>query len=60
MPLHYEQQVDVVIDEAGFEAIGRWLIGELHEVRFPLFVQWFEDWKQSRIQSSGETAVHTC
>ena len=60
MPWHYEQQVAVVIDEAGFDAMGHWLIEELHELRFPLFVQWFEDWKRSRTQRSNEGSVHTC
>ena len=46
MPEHYEKHVDVVIDGQTFTALGTWLIEELREVRFPLFVEWFDSWKQ--------------
>lgn len=46
VPEHFEEHVDVVIDESTFASVGRWLIEELHEMRFPLFVEWFDEWKQ--------------
>lgn len=47
-PPHLWECVDVVIDESTFTKMGHWLIEELREVRFPLFVEWFEKWKQRR------------
>jgi DNA-binding NtrC family response regulator len=38
IPSHFEQLVDVMTDEASFEVTGSWMIQDLHEVRFPLFV----------------------
>ena len=46
VPEHFEEHVDVVIDESTFSTVGWWLIEELREVRFPLFVEWFEAWKE--------------
>ena len=46
VPEHLEEQVDVVIDESTFSTVGPWLIEELREVRFPMFVEWFEAWEE--------------
>jgi hypothetical protein len=46
MPANFEHYVDVVTNEIGFGSTARWLIGDLREVRFPLFVQWFESLKR--------------
>jgi DNA-binding NtrC family response regulator len=59
VPEHFEEHVDVVIDESTFSSMGQWLIEELREVRFPLFVEWFEAWKE-RSESTGEGEVHVC
>jgi hypothetical protein len=53
MPVHFERQVDVVTDEASFDTAGCWLIDDLHEVRFPLFVRWFNDWKLHCVQNES-------
>jgi DNA-binding NarL/FixJ family response regulator len=47
-PPHCEEHVDVIIDESTFAAMGHWLIEELREARFPMFLDWFEEWKQRR------------
>ena len=56
VPKHFEEHVDVVIDESTFLTVGSWLIEELREIRFPMFVEWFEAWKE-RSSSTGENAL---
>jgi DNA-binding NtrC family response regulator len=53
---HFEEHVDVVIDESTFSTVGSWLIEELREVRFPMFVEWFETGKE-RSSRNGADAV---
>jgi hypothetical protein len=53
VPEHCEEHVDVVIDESTFSTVGSWLIEELREIRFPMFVEWFETWKE---RSSNDRA----
>jgi hypothetical protein len=53
IPAHFEQHVDVVTNEVGLGSSARWLIDDLHEVRFPLFVQWFNRWKQQYEQNKS-------
>ena len=48
-PPRFEEDVDVVIDESTFTKMDHWSIEELQEVRFPLFVKWFDEWKQRRL-----------
>jgi hypothetical protein len=55
VPVHFEEHVDVVIDESTFSTVGSWLIEELREVRFPMFLEWFETWKE---RSRSEDAIH--
>jgi CheY-like chemotaxis protein len=57
VPQHFEERVDVVIDESTFSSVGHWLIEELRETRFPVFVEWFEAWK-GRSGGNGEDGVH--
>ena len=57
VPQHFEEHVDVVIDESTFSSVGHWLIEELRETRFPVFVEWFEAWK-GRSGGNGEDGVH--
>ena len=57
VPQHFEERVDVVIDESTFSSLGHWLIEELRETRFPVFVEWFEAWK-GRSGGNGEDGVH--
>ena len=56
---HFEEHVDVVIDESTFSTVGSWLIEELREVRFPMFVEWFEEWKE-RSANNGKDVVQAC
>ena len=56
VPDHFEEHVDVVIDEATFLTVGSWLIEELREVRFPMFVEWFEAWKERSSRSEEDAA----
>ena len=56
VPKHFEEHVDVVIDESTFLTVGSWLIEELREIRFPMFVEWFEAWKE-RSSSTEENAL---
>ena len=58
VPPRFEEQVDVVFDESTFSAMGHWLLEELREVRFPLFVEWFEEWKQRRPSGDGKDTSH--
>jgi response regulator RpfG family c-di-GMP phosphodiesterase len=57
-PPNFEEHVDVVIDESTFSAIGHWLIEELLEVRFPLFVEWL-DGRKLRMNDSNDK-FHVC
>jgi CheY-like chemotaxis protein len=57
VPQHFEERVDVVIDESTFSSVGHWLIEELRETRFPVFVEWFEPWKERSV-GIGEDGVH--
>ena len=57
VPQPFEERVDVVIDESTFSSVGYWLIEELRETRFPVFVEWFEAWK-GRSSGKGEDGVH--
>ena len=57
-PPYFRECVDVVIDESTFSAMGHWLIEELRQVRFPLFVEWFEEWKQRRPSADSEDTAH--
>ena len=57
VPEHCEEHVDVVIDESTFSSVGHWLIDELREARFPVFVEWFEAWK-GRSGGNGQDGVH--
>jgi CheY-like chemotaxis protein len=57
VPQHFEERVDVVIDESTFSSVGRWLIEELRETRFPVFEEWFEAWK-GRSGGNDEDGVH--
>jgi DNA-binding NtrC family response regulator len=59
VPEHFEEHVDVVIDASSFGSVGRWLIEELQEMRFPLFVEWFDEWKQ-RSNDSKSDSVPVC
>ena len=59
-PPHFEERVDVVIDESTFSSMGHWLIEELREVRFPLFVEWFEEWKQRQRSADSEDTSRVC
>jgi len=59
VPEHFEGPVDVVIDESMFSAVGSWLIEELREARFPMFVEWFEAWKK-RSADHGNDVVQVC
>ena len=54
VPEHFEEHVDVVIDESTFSSVGHWLIEELRETRLPMFAEWFEGWKE-RSASNGKT-----
>jgi len=56
VPEHFEKQVDVVIDQSTFAAVGSWLIDELREVRLPVFVEWFEAWKERSASNGGGSA----
>jgi DNA-binding NtrC family response regulator len=53
LPEHFEEHVDVVIDQSTFAAVGPWLIDELREMKFPLFVEWFEAWKERSASNGG-------
>jgi len=55
IPPHFEERVDVVIDEPTFSTLGPWLIEQLREIRFPLFVEWFENWKRRSDGNGGES-----
>ena len=59
VPEHFEEHVVVVIDEATFSTVGSWLIEELREVRFPVFVEWFEAWKE-RSAEKGKDVAQVC
>jgi DNA-binding NtrC family response regulator len=59
MPPHFEEHVDVVIDESTFRSAGHWLIEELREVKFPVFVEWLESWKQ-RSPNDEKDAAQVC
>jgi len=60
VPPRFEEQVDVVIDESTFSTMGHWLVEELREVRFPLFVEWFEDWKQRHPSGDSKDTLRVC
>ena len=57
VPEHFEEHVDVVIDESTFAAAGQWLIEELREPRLPMFVEWFDAWKERSADDEKES-VH--
>ena len=38
VPVRFEERVDVVIDDSTFSSMGLWLIEELREAHFPMFV----------------------
>jgi len=57
VPQHFEERVDVVIDESTFSSVGHWLIEELRETRFPVFVEWFEAW-EGRSGGNSDDRVH--
>ena len=50
---HFEEHVNVVIDESMSSSVGHWLIEELRETRLPMFAEWFEAWKE-RSGSNGK------
>jgi DNA-binding NtrC family response regulator len=56
MPEHFEEHVDVVIDESTFSTVGPWLIDELRDTRFPMFMEWLEAWRE-RSEDTGNDAV---
>jgi hypothetical protein len=56
VPQHFEERVDVVIDESTLSSVGHWLIEELRETRFPMFAEWFEAWK-ARSGGNGEDGI---
>ena len=45
-PAHFEEYVDVVVDEFAFSTLRHRLITELRKFRFPLFAEWFDSWRQ--------------
>lgn len=59
LPAYFEEQFDAVMDEAGLGSLGSRLIDDLHEARLPLFVQWFNTWKQQREQNQSLTSYNT-
>ena len=59
VPEHFEAHVDAVIDESTFSNVGLWLIEELREARFPMFVEWFEAWRK-RSADNGKDIVQVC
>jgi DNA-binding NtrC family response regulator len=46
LPRHFENCADAVMDESSFLNFGHRKIEELREARFPVFLQWLEDWKE--------------
>ena len=60
VPPHFEEHVDVVTDEATFSTMGRWLIEDLRELEFPLFMEWFDEWKQPRPGEDSESTARVC
>lgn len=42
----FEAHADVEIDDTTFLNSGHWMIEELRAARFPVFTEWFEEWKQ--------------
>jgi len=60
VPPRFEEQVDVAIDESTFPTMGHWLVEELREVRFPLFVEWFVEWKQRRPSVDSKDTLRVC
>ena len=44
-PERYEEFVDVVMTEQDFAALGHQM-DRLRRLRFPVFVDWFDDWKR--------------
>ena len=46
LPPHFAKQADAVMDETSFLNFGHRRIEELREAKFPILVQWLEEWKQ--------------
>jgi hypothetical protein len=46
VPASFLEYVDVIMDESDFNKRAKWLIDELLDVRCPVFVKWFNDWKR--------------
>ena len=44
IPAHFEEYVDIVIDESDFETTAQWLIEELQDGEGLFFVRWFVEW----------------
>ena len=43
-----EEHADAVTDVSNFLRSGHGMIGELRAARFPVFTQWYEEWKRRR------------
>ena len=59
-PAHFEEYVDIVIDEAGFRATAQWLIQALQEAPNVFFVQWFANWMRRSCELTRGESCPIC
>jgi hypothetical protein len=61
-------KVDILcVDDSGLRAMEHrkslekeWSIEELHDVKFPFFLQWFDDWKRRASRSTNDESLRGC
>jgi DNA-binding NtrC family response regulator len=61
IPGHFEEHVDIVIDDADFDVTGGHLVRELYRSQIPFFWRWFDEWASRRASKlGGEETIYTC
>ena len=60
IPSSFEEQVDVVIEEADFDARARWLLVQLQDVQYPFFLRWLNDWKGRASEPRNDEPLRIC
>jgi len=60
IPAHFEEYVDIVLDESDFEMTAQWLIEELQDAEGFFFVRWFVDWMRRPSERKTGEPFPTC
>lgn len=56
VPVHFEEYIDIVIDEPDFEATAQWLIPTLQDTSNFFFVGWFVSWMRRPRELNADSA----